>query len=310
MAIKRVEIKGNADIFSIFKGEFALDFATEGVNVLIGENGTGKTTILKVLNGVRVRYGHEPFLKFEGKDMIIKVFLDDIDNIYSIHPLKKGHLVYIPEKDILEHAKGLLTFIEEKQSGFGLEYKELLVKAQDIPTIQQTDLQMNIRKTISNIIGGEIEYDLSGGEFVTIRSNGARIPFAKEASGFKKLGLLGLLVKCGQLENGSVLFWDEPENSLNRELVPRLVEILLVLAKNGVQIFIATHDYHLARYFDIRKDKYIPVIYHRLFKSESSGIDCVSSPEYTKLPENPMEKASEKLYEAVISDAFGVEEDE
>ena len=44
MAINRVELKD----FLVFKGEFSTDFCS-GVNVLIGENGTGKTTLMKVL---------------------------------------------------------------------------------------------------------------------------------------------------------------------------------------------------------------------------------------------------------------------
>ena len=44
MAIKRVEING----FLVFKGEFTADFCP-GVNVFIGGNGTGKTTLLKLL---------------------------------------------------------------------------------------------------------------------------------------------------------------------------------------------------------------------------------------------------------------------
>jgi predicted ATPase len=58
-----------------------------------------------------------------------------------------------------------------------------------------------------------------------------------------------LLVACGQLESGTALFWDEPENSLNPELVPALVEILLELSRNVVQIFIASHNKLLANYF-------------------------------------------------------------
>ncbi|MDR1135793.1 MAG: ATP-binding protein [Clostridiales Family XIII bacterium] len=46
MAINRVEIKD----FLVFKGEFTMDFCP-GVNVFIGSNGTGKTTLLKTLYG-------------------------------------------------------------------------------------------------------------------------------------------------------------------------------------------------------------------------------------------------------------------
>ena len=44
MAIDRVEISD----FLVFKGKFVTSFCP-GVNVLIGENGTGKTTLLKLL---------------------------------------------------------------------------------------------------------------------------------------------------------------------------------------------------------------------------------------------------------------------
>jgi len=44
MAINRVELKD----FLVFKGGFSTDFCS-GVNVLIGGNGTGKTTLMKVL---------------------------------------------------------------------------------------------------------------------------------------------------------------------------------------------------------------------------------------------------------------------
>ena len=196
MAIKRVGVKEN---YRIFKAGFAVDFDS-GINVIIGGNGVGKTTLLK-------------------------------------------------------HINSCVTFITEKQTGFGFEYEEILIKAQDVPTKKQSEMQQKIRNTIVEIIGGEIEYDVNGGEFVTIRTDGTRIPFAAEASGFKKLGLLGLLVKCGQLESGSLLFWDEPENSLNPELMPKLVDILFELQRNGVQIFLATHSYTLARYFDVIKDR-------------------------------------------------------
>jgi predicted ATP-dependent endonuclease of OLD family len=44
MPINRVEIKG----FLVFKREFATDFCP-GVNIIIGGNGTGKTTLLRIL---------------------------------------------------------------------------------------------------------------------------------------------------------------------------------------------------------------------------------------------------------------------
>jgi energy-coupling factor transporter ATP-binding protein EcfA2 len=133
-----------------------------------------------------------------------------------------------------------------------------------------------------------------------------------EASGVRKFGLLWLLIKYKflELDSNSILFWDEPENSLNPELMSIFVEILLDLSRKGVQIFIATHNYHLARYFDVRKDKSVPVMFHNLSKSKNSRINCTSSSEYIKLPDNFLETASADLFKAVVTDAMEVQDDE
>ena len=131
-----------------------------------------------------------------------------------------------------------------------------------------------------------------------------------EASGYKKLGLLWKLLRNGLLESGSILFWDEPENSLNPELIPILVDILLELTQSGVQIFIATHDYNLARYFDVRKDKGIPVMFNNLSITDGGQIICNSSVEYLKLPDNLLETASADLFKAVVADAMEVQDNE
>jgi len=309
MTIKRVEIKG----FLVFRDEFAADFCP-GVNVFIGGNGTGKTTLMrKMYEEIVDRYFLHITPKNSGQTPIDMSYTihDTLESVKLLFDSTKiSHIVYIPEKDILEHAKGLLPFIEQKPTGFSRIYRDILVNAQDIPMNNQNEMQKEIGEIITDIIGGHIEWVQSEGSYYTVRTDGTRIPFAAEASGFKKLGFLGLLVTSGQLEPSSLLFWDEPENSLNPELIPILVDILLELSRNGVQIFIATHDYNLARYFDVRKDKSIPVMFHNLIKIETEQIICNSSLEYINLPGNLLETASAKLFKAVVADAMGVYDDE
>ena len=308
MAINRVEIKD----YLVFKGEFSADFCL-GVNVFIGGNGTGKTTLLRCLYELNQSYAR--LVDTNGYTLVDAdgyTVVAESESEAGAHKRSWGtaivgsrakNYIYIPEKDILEHAKGLLPFIEQKDTGFSSLYKKVLISAQDIPTKTQSSMQKSIGQKISSIIGGYIEWVPSEGVFYMIKSNGYRIPFSNEASGFKRLGFLALLVTSGQLETNSVLFWDEPENSLNPEYIPVIVDILLELANSGVQIFIATHSYTLTRFFDVREDKSIDVCFHNMSKSEADQIICDSSPQYIKLVKNILEDTAGDVFEAVIKDA-------
>ena len=294
MAINRVEIKD----YLVFKGGFATNFCP-GVNILIGGNATGKTTLLKALyRNVRLLVFHSNTPNSNGNGNsdfgADKFIFDRVKTI--IDPAEDIHAVYIPEKDILEHAKGLLTFIEQKQTGFDQIYKDILIAAQDVPTQNQSEIQEQIGLKIAGIIGGEVHWDKGDGAFYTLNADGNRIPFANEASGYKKLGFLGLLLASGQLKSGTILFWDEPENSLNPELVPRLVDILLDLARNGVQIFLATHSEILASYFAVNRQKNDEVLFISMYKEEVQ-IKADKSDRFDLLVPNNLTLEPVKLYE-------------
>ena len=313
MAINRVVIKD----FLVFKGEFALDFCP-GVNVLIGGNGTGKTTLLKCLYDLKLSYLTYPSDDVYGFDAIGS-FEDGLlvvsEPKSAVREREWGttyfsgltkNFVYIPEKDILEHARGLLPFIEQKQTGFSKIYRNIIISAQDIPIKNQTELQKKIGKAITGVIGGHIEWVQSDGTFYTIRTDGLRIPFSNEASGYKKLGLLGLLVASGQLEESAILFWDEPENSLNPEHIPVLVGILLELSRNGIQVFIATHSEIFADYFSVIKQKDDCVMFHSLFSS-GGIISAESNDRFDLLSPNNLTEEPVKLYEMKLDRGLGSE---
>ena len=302
MAINRVEIKD----FLVFKGEFAADFCS-GVNVLIGGNGTGKTTLLKSLYKiVKFILFHRRLPNSPGKIIINNgenSFRYDNRTIF-INVTNDLRAIYIPEKDILEHAKGLLTFIEQKQTGFGQVYKDVLIAAQDVPTRKQSKAQKNIGQKIVSITGGDVHWDKGEGSFYTLKTDGSRIPFANEASGYKKMGFLGLLVSSGQLEPGTILFWDEPENSLNPELVPILVDILLELSRNNVQIFIGTHSEILASYFAVNRQDEDNVMFISLYK-DGEHIKANTSSRFDLLEPNNLTAEPVKLYEKELEKGLG-----
>lgn len=48
--------------------------------------------------------------------------------------------------------------------------------------------------------------------------------------------------------------------------------MLLELQRQGVQIFISTHDYMIASYFEVKKQKEDSVIFHSLSHAESKDV--------------------------------------
>jgi AAA15 family ATPase/GTPase len=282
--------------------------------VFIGGNATGKTTLLKAMyHNIKFASQTAEFV-IKNKDnpnipdgVVTKnKFIPFSVNgvVTHINNTENPRVKYIPEKDILEHAKGLLPFIMEKQTGFNDIYMDVLLAAYDVPTQEQNEMQKSIGNKIADIIGGVAEWDNGDNTFYIVKTDGSRIPFVNEASGYKRLGFLGLLVSCGKLIPNSVLLWDEPENSLNPELVPKLVDILLELSRNGVQIFIATHSELLADYFNTIRKSNDEVMFVSLYK-DGETIRADTNDRFDLLRPNKLMEEPVKLYEAKLDRRFG-----
>lgn len=102
----------------------------------------------------------------------------------------------------------------------------------------------------------------------------------------------------GIAEN-TLLLWDEPEANLNPEFLPVLVECLLELSRHGVQIYISTHNYLLAKYFDVRKKKDDDVKYHLLYMTDINTVHCETKECFTDLQHNAIMDAFDKLMDEV-----------
>ena len=117
------------------------------------------------------------------------------------------------------------------------------------------------------------------------------------------MALIWQLVKNGTLEKGSVLFWDEPEANINPEYIPIIVNILLSLQRKGVQIFISTHDYILASYFEVCMDKNDSILYHSFsFDTDSDNkIRYEAGNKFGELENNSIIAAFDKLLDKIYN---------
>ena len=109
----------------------------------------------------------------------------------------------------------------------------------------------------------------------------------------------------GTLQNGSVLFWDEPETNPNPTLFGTVIEVLMELQRAGVQIFFATHDYVILKELDLRKNDSDEVAFHSLYHDEDGEIACHTTGSYLDIQPNAIDEAFDDLYDREIEPSLG-----
>lgn len=276
---------------------FDLNFS-DGINVLIGENGLGKTTLLKMIyaatqwsnqqteSGKTHRLLHffsnnlndnEMLKNTDYKDALCYYVVSDGEHEFKDSLTHKGIIdfddwlglniqsVFIPTTEMLSHSKGFLALNQKYKMPFDGTQIDIIVNA-SLPEAKEISESMNlILEKISEAIDGKVIQE--DDTFYVVKNDGTKIDFSLEAEGLRKLALLWKLIRNGLLEKDSILLWDEPEANLNPELFPLVAEILLSLEEQGVQIFIATHSYNFAKYLEIRRKRKEQVQYHNLYKA-------------------------------------------
>lgn len=328
MNINKIQLKN----YTVFDNQ-TMEFGP-GINVLIGENGTGKTHVLKALYSACQSI--ERKTSFSQK-LVATMLPDDYmlsrlvtrkagNHRASIHiwagdaggqterklsatfhgKTKKWdaqvtgeagwetafsgtNSVFIPAKEILSHSCNLNAAAEKNNVRFDDTYLDIINAAKvDISAGRNSTDKDAILKSIEKIIGGTVSYDGKRDEFY-LRAGNSRQEFNLVAEGIRKMALLWQLVKNGTLVNGAILFWDEPEANIHPRCIPIIVELLLELQGRGVQIFVSTHDYMLASYFDVKKDKSgkSSVRYHSLSRGGGgTGIQYSTSSKFGDLKNN------------------------
>lgn len=196
-----------------------------------------------------------------------------------------------PSKEMLSHSKGLLALDREREIPFDKTLIDIVSKAELGESKSLTEFQKTLLLKLSKVIEGEVIYE--NDTFYVVKENGLKVEFSMEAEGLRKFGLLWKLISNGLLDRDSILLWDEPEANINPQLIPVLVDIILELHRKGVQVFLATHDYNLAKYFEVNRTRGDKVIFHSLYKSED-GVRIDTKEYFGKLYNNSI-KADEQL---------------
>ena len=205
--------------------------------------------------------------------------------------------IFIPAKEMLSHSYKLAAATSLDNVRFDDTYIDIINSAKiDISKGKNPSVRAAMLKKIETMTDGRVIYDADKDEFY-LRKGSSKQEFNLVAEGIRKMGLLWVLAKNGTLEKGSVLFWDEPEANINPSFISVIAELLLELQKSGVQIFLSTHSYFLAKYIDIKKKDENDVNFFSLYKnSDDKSVSCEKANQFSLLNNNPIMKTYLDIY--------------
>jgi len=314
------------------------------INLVIGENGSGKTFLLKALySSIRTleeyKRGNEQSTAAEilakklywtfqadkigdlvtkGADAALscKVQLDTCDFIYTFgkdttkqisslenHVLpRSSNSVFLPAKEVLSlHHIILKSREQDKAFGFDDTYLDLArALRQPLRGGRNRAKFADSRRKLEKVLGGKVEYDETS-RLWQFRKGKQRFPIGVTAEGIKKIAILDTLLGNRYLDTDSIIFIDEPESALHPVAVSQLLDIVAVLAKVGIQFFLASHSYFVVKkLFLIAQENgiSIPVI------SADNGQWTVEDLK-EGMPENPIIDESIRLYEEEVKMVLG-----
>ncbi len=304
-----------------------------GVNVFVGENGTGKTHAMKVL------YAGQRLLSTtsEHVGMLLGLFQTERpielvrqnnlvdqaaevggefgDMKWSYRVSREGYLgtpngtkpremarpVFIPAIDMMGHTKGFLAANNELVLDFDLTCLDI-VTLLSLKRRNGTQ-QGNTVESLSGLLGGNLDYDDNTGRFY-LSTPAGRIAMPMVAEGIRKIATLVRLIENGWLQPGATLFWDEPEVNLNPKLMDEVVAAILAIARSGVQVFLATHSYVILKELDLQTDRPDRVRYFA-FQPGDAGTVANSTDDFSLLDPNPILDQYDSLYDRDLTRSTG-----
>ena len=326
----------SVDNFTVF-GRMDIGFS-QGLNVFIGENGMGKTHLMKLLYCAGKAARHD--ISFPQK--IVNVFMPDESSINRLVSRRKGvesasvqvlsdtagittsfnrktpkwdaevigesnwekqvsdtNCVFIPAKEILSNGWHFEAAVHLRNVEFDETYVDV-VSAAKIDLKGDSSANKKYLDILQKATSGRVLLDKD--RFYIKRGNN-KLEFNLIAEGIRKLALLWQLINNGALESGSALFWDEPEANLNPKFIPLVAEMLIQLQKNGVQVFVSTHDYFLCKYLEIKRAPEDHLMYHSLYPVNDT-VGCESQERLSLLEHNAIQETFLQMYDDEIQKAM------
>lgn len=219
--------------------------------------------------------------------------------------LSKSNAIFIPAKEILSNCYNLGAAVAMRNVRFDDTYIDVINAAKIVINRLPENgvaFEANGGKLfgilqLEKIIGGRVIYNEQSDSFY-VEDKGKQMEFNLLAEGIRKLALVLKLIQNGAIDKRTILFWDEPDANMNPSYISMIVHLLLCLQKEGVQIFLSTHNYMLAKYFEVLKDEDDKVLFHSLYKT-GEGVGYEYSEAFDDLKNNAIINSFDKLLDEI-----------
>lgn len=265
-------------------------FQTEKIGDLVNKQANNNSLSFKFeINNCHFSYGF-------GKDTT-----KDIKHLENhVSPLLDKS-IFLPTKEVLSLYYVILQSREfDFQFGFDDTYLDLARALRISPKQGKNSKEFaQARKQLAKMIDGKIEFDTNSQRWQFKKGN-QKFAIGVTAEGIKKIGILDTLLGNRYFTDSSIIFIDEIESALHPNAISMLLDIVAILARRGIQFFIASHSYFvIKKLFLIAQEQQIsiPVL-------SKEGDSWQQSDLLNGMPDNAIINESIRLYEEEVDLAF------
>lgn len=225
--------------------------------------------------------GQGAALELSGPEATISARIDETGSValQATGAMNARNTVFIPNREGLSLYEYMPALYKRFQLAMDGTYNDLWTSlGQPLRHEQSATLSEGpALRSLEATLGGKLQLKNGSIFVVTTRTQGD-IEANLLAEGLRKIATLVRLLQNGVLTKDSILFWDEPEANLNPTLVRPLIAALQALAAQGVQIFVATHDYLFAYRLSLAAEyNTVPDVSYRFFSFMRSKLDDPAS---------------------------------
>ena len=227
--------------------ENTLNFSA-GINVIFGENGTGKTHLLKLLYalsaGDAAQAAERLAVVFEvlQTGRLVRVGREKAQVAVQS---STGETVVGWSADSTEAVSHKGVRRSAEKTGCYLSSKGwLFSSAPKLGTVRTSERKKRLLERLEAVLAGHIKRAADGR--LCLQTENGTFEAEQLSDGQRQLLRLVELVLV-EPKKGRIVFWDLPEAGLNPKFCRAAAECLTALAEEGMQIFLATHSVFLMR---------------------------------------------------------------